>query len=101
MNTRHLEDLPADIRGAVVRDLLASHGTAAAAPAHGPDQDRAAARLLVERLHSVAAELRLDGYLKSAAVVEEGAALLDAYQAGLALATPHLLTGYVLQKKDA
>jgi hypothetical protein len=97
MDAASLAELPAAQRGEAVRALLAEHGLAIDATRH-PDQDREAARLLVERMHSVAAGLRGDGYLKSADAVAEGASLLDAYQAGLVLATPHPATGYVLVK---
>lgn len=57
------------------------------------DRNKTRARLLVAQLYDVAErekDLALRGLLEQAAV------LLDEYQAGLSLATPHPLTGMAL-----
>jgi len=56
------------------------------------DESRTKARELVEQLHDAAS--RASPRLR--AMLEEAACLLDAYQAGLTLSTPHRTTGYVL-----
>lgn len=59
------------------------------------DESRMKARELVEKLHDTAG--RASPRLR--AMLEEAACLLDEFQAGLTLATPHLLTGYVLAQE--
>lgn len=56
------------------------------------DESKARARELVEQLHAIAG--RAHGSLRD--TLEEAACLLDGYQAGLELSTPHRSTGYVL-----
>lgn len=55
------------------------------------DESKARARELVQKLYEVAA--RSPGLRP---LLEEAACLLDGYQAGLELSTPHRSTGYVL-----
>lgn len=56
------------------------------------DHDRSRARHLVAELHQIAE--RSTGDLRD--TLQEAACLLDGYQAGLSLATPHPATGYAL-----
>jgi len=59
---------------------------------HTPDAEQPDARQLVDHLHDIAS--RATGDLRD--TLADVAALLDGYQAGLILATPHACTGYVL-----
>lgn len=56
------------------------------------DESKTRARELVEKLHDIAG--RAHGSLRE--TIEEAACMLDGYQAGLDLVTPHRITGYVL-----
>jgi len=56
------------------------------------DRQKLQAKALVARLHAAAD--RAEGNLQE--VLQDAAVLLDEYQAGLALAMPHPLTGYAL-----
>lgn len=57
------------------------------------DRTKTKARLIVAQLHDVA-QREQDGTLRT--LLEDAAVLLDEYQAGLTLATPHPLTGMTL-----
>jgi len=57
------------------------------------DQNNGLARYLVDRLHAAAARA---GNSELRELLQDSAALLDGYQAGLELAAPHPLTGYAL-----
>lgn len=56
------------------------------------NEDRNRARHVVAELHEVAS--RTSGELRT--LLEEAACLLDGYQAGLSLVTPHPSSGYAL-----
>jgi len=57
------------------------------------DRQKAKARALVARLYRKA-ETTTDADLRT--LIEDAAVMIDEYQAGLTLATPHPLTGYAL-----
>lgn len=57
------------------------------------DRQKAKARAIVARLYRKA-ETTPDADLRT--LIEDAAVLIDEYQAGLTLATPHPLTGYAL-----
>lgn len=61
------------------------------------NHDRNRARELVEALHAVAEHAANDDPgSELAQLLQDAAVLLDSYQAGLILATPHPATGYAL-----
>lgn len=59
---------------------------------HTPNEEQPDTVSIVEQLHDIAH--RATGGLRD--TLEQAAAMLDGYQAGLILATPHPCTGYVL-----
>jgi hypothetical protein len=62
------------------------------------DRDKTRARLLVAQLHDTG-QRTADTALRT--MLEDAAVLLDEYQAGLTLATPHPLTGMAVVHSQA
>lgn len=62
------------------------------------DRDKTRARMLVAQLHDTA-QRTADTALRT--MLEDAAVLLDEYQAGLTLATPHPLTGMAVVHSQA
>lgn len=57
------------------------------------NDNRKAARAMVETLHRCSERAHLP---ETRALLRQAAVLLDEYQSGLSLATPHISTGYAL-----
>lgn len=55
------------------------------------DREKSEAKEVVSRLHTMAKT-----HTMNRGLLEQAACLLDSYQAGLAIATPHICSGYAL-----
>ena len=67
---------------------------------HVPNEEQSGAQRLIAKLYALSDELSAERP-DAAELIGEAAAMLDAYQAGLILVTPHALTGYVLRRAGA